>query len=221
MKSISSEDYLKAIYHLSKEKKGKIATSDIAKKLNVKPSSTTEMLHKLEVKKLVIRKKYYGVNLTGDGEKIAIMLVRRHRLWEVFLAKKLHFEWGEVHELAEELEHIGSEKLINRLDDFLGNPKFDPHGDPIPDASGKFDVQKTYLLSEVKIGTKIVIRRVKHSSTDFLEYLTKMNLLIGTELCLLERMPFDNSLKVSNNDLEIQLSEKVTNNLLVADLFSE
>ena len=215
MKSVSVEDYLKAIYHLSKDVNGNIATSDIAKKLHVRASSTTEMLSKLESKQLVSRKKYYGVNLTEEGSQIAIMLVRKHRLWEVFLSEILNFKWEEVHELAEQLEHIDSDELINRLDNFLGNPKFDPHGDPIPDAAGNFILRQTFVLSEVKKGAQVSILRVRKSSKEFLEYLSKTKLVIGIHLLIQEKMPFDNSLKILINNREISISEKVADNLLV------
>ena len=135
--TFSEENYLKTIYHLTIISDSEISTNAIAEKMETKASSVTDMLKKLAEKDLVDYKKYQGVSLTEKGKLSAKMIVRKHRLWEVFLVEKLDFSWDEVHDIAEQLEHIKSEKLINKLDDFLGNPTEDPHGDPIPDKNGK------------------------------------------------------------------------------------
>jgi Mn-dependent transcriptional regulator len=148
--SITEENYIKAIFHLSEKSEQSVATNDIAAQVNATAASVSDMLKKLKQKKLITYEKYYGVKLTVEGQKQALAIVRKHRLWEVFLVDKLGYSWDEIHDLAEQLEHIRSEELIERLDKFLGNPKFDPHGDPIPDSSGKIQTVKHVLLSEVK-----------------------------------------------------------------------
>ena len=135
--TFSEENYLKTIYHLTTASDAEVSTNAIAEKMETKASSVTDMLKKLAEKGLINYKKYQGVSLTQDGKLAAKMSVRKHRLWEVFLVEKLGFSWDEVHDIAEQLEHIKSEKLINKLDDFLDNPTEDPHGDPIPDREGR------------------------------------------------------------------------------------
>src|SRR5690606_3672385 len=183
----SEENYLKTIFHLGMGETGAVNTNAIAQQMETKPSSVTDMAKKLAEKDLVHYTKYQGVSLTEAGTRTALSIVRKHRLWEVFLVEKLNFSWDEVHEVAEQLEHIQSEKLIKRLDAFLGYPKEDPHGDPIPDADGEIvSVQKT-LLSELEIGQEGVCVGVKDTSPSFLQYLDKQKVSLGTKIKILSK----------------------------------
>ncbi|HTO35548.1 MAG TPA: metal-dependent transcriptional regulator, partial [Flavobacterium sp.] len=178
----SEENYLKAIYHLSLFQKKGVNTNAIAKMLDSKASSVTDMVKKLAEKSLVEYQKYQGVTLTEKGLLAAKMIVRKHRLWEVFLVEKLGFAWDEVHDVAEELEHIKSEKLIDKLDEFLEFPSEDPHGDPIPNAKGEIKKVDKKLLSELKVTQKSICVGVKDSSADFLKYLDKQQISLGSKL---------------------------------------
>ena len=180
MVTLSEENYLKAIYHLSKHGSVSVSTNAIAKKINTKASSVTDMLKKLSEKELVNYIKYQGVSLTESGKRTAANVIRKHRLWEVFLEDKLNFSWDEVHDIAEELEHIKSEKLIDKLDNFLGNPTHDPHGDPIPDKEGNIQKYQKIVLSQVNESVECVCVGVKDSSSQFLKYLDKNEIALGT-----------------------------------------
>jgi DtxR family Mn-dependent transcriptional regulator len=173
------------------------------------------MLRKLAEKGWVNYQKYQGVRLTEAGQKIALSIVRKHRLWEVFLVEKLGFAWDEVHEVAEELEHIQSEKLINQLDHFLNYPSFDPHGDPIPNAKGEIIKIEKQLVSEIEVGKTITCVGVKDTSVDFLQYLNKQNISLGTKMKVLEKEPFDGTLKIEINNSVLVISDKIANNLYV------
>lgn len=217
MNTFTEENYLKAIYKLSVNSKEGVSTNSIAEILQTKAASVTDMLKKLSDKKLINYQKYQGVSLTDKGIKIALNIVRKHRLWEAFLVEKLNFKWDQVHTLAEELEHINSDELIDRLDKFLGYPKFDPHGDPIPDHEGKFANQKAKLLSELPIGkTGVMIGVVDHSPS-FLQYLDKLELNLGRSVKILEAFDFDNSLSIIiNGKKPIHISNEVSKNILVS-----
>src|ERR1700754_3537644 len=178
MNTFTEENYLKAIYHLSLPS-GCASTNQIAAALNTKAASVTDMLKKLAEKELINYTKYQGVTLTASGEKIAISIIRKHRLWEYFLVEKLSFKWDEVHDVAEELEHISSKELVDRLDDFMGNPKYDPHGDPIPDSSGKFKTHDLKPVSALLVNESGIISGVRDHTPSFLQYLEKMQLTIG------------------------------------------
>ena len=154
--SISEENYIKTIFHLQK-KEGTVTTNELAKELKTSPASVTDMMKKLKAKKLLNYQPYQGFRLTADGSKVALGIIRRHRLWEFFLAEKLKFTWDEVHEVAEELEHVSNKKLIDKLDAYLGFPKKDPHGDPIPDASGKIESGKNIRLPDVPLNTACIV----------------------------------------------------------------
>ena len=214
--STAEENYLKAIFKIS-EKEGKAATTNaIAAALNTTAASVTDMLKRLAEKELINYEKYRGVQLCPGGEQIATILIRKHRLWEVFLVNKLGFAWDEVHELAEQLEHIQGERLVERLDEYLGRPQFDPHGDPIPDAEGRWTYRSQALLSTLDVGTRGVITGVEDHSTAFLQYLDRMGLVLGAGIVVLERFEYDSSLRILNDDgAERILSEKVTQNLYV------
>lgn len=213
--TLSEENYLKIIYHLSKENPQGVSTSAIAQKMNTKASSVTDMMRRLSDKKLVHYVKYQGVILTKEGEVKAIDLVRRHRLWEVFLLEKLNFSWDEVHDIAEELEHVNSKKLIDRLDAFLGYPNTDPHGDPIPTSEGVIAVADKILLSEAELNKLYIFKGVKSSSKEFLQYLSKDNWKIGDEVKVLSIEKFDLSMEVECEGVKKRVSSVVAQNIFV------
>jgi DtxR family Mn-dependent transcriptional regulator len=213
--TISEENYIKVIYHLSLVSPKGVNTNAIAGMLDTKASSVTDMLKKLAEKELVSYQKYQGVTLTDKGFHSAKMIVRKHRLWEVFLVDKLNFSWDEVHEIAEELEHIKSEKLINKLDEFLGFPSFDPHGDPIPNAKGELVKIDKFLLSEAILNTDYVCVGVKNSSVEFLQYLDKQNISLGSSIKVISREEFDSSLTIILNSNTISISNKIAENLFI------
>ena len=215
MRTSSEEDYLKAIYALSNTNTG-ASTNALANHLNMKASSITDMLKKLSDKGWVNYEKYKGASLNLNGKIIALSIVRKHRLWETFLVNKLNFKWDEVHEIAEQLEHIKSNELVDRLDDFLGNPKFDPHGDPIPNKNHEItDSRKRSYLSEVEVNRDVIIIGVKDSSAQLLQYLEKENMILGKNIIVLEIHDFDKSLRISINGKELNISERVAQNVLV------
>ena len=215
--SQAEENYIKAIYALSERSKSfDTSTNEIAVKINTKPPSVSDMLRRLTAKKLVTYQKYKKVQLTKTGRQVAIQIIRKHRLWEVFLHEKLNFTWDEVHEVAEQLEHIHSEKLTQRLEEYLGFPQFDPHGDPIPSASGELKESKRSMLSEIATGVTCQVVGVKDSSTDFLKYLHQINVGIGTKIKVLEKIAFDHSLVVSiKKGSQSTVSKKFADNVLV------
>lgn len=215
MFSLSEENYLKAIFHLENSYPEGVSTNALAEEMETKASSVTDMIKKLSEKKLLNYKKYQGVKLSKSGREAAIAVVRKHRLWEVFLVEKLNFNWDEVHDVAEQLEHIRSEKLISELDKFLGFPKRDPHGDPIPDAEGKFSVSNKMLLSDVEKGHSGICVGVRDSSAPFLQFLDKNGIALGKELQVLEKESFDQSMLVKTNDRELRISHLISGNLYV------
>jgi DtxR family Mn-dependent transcriptional regulator len=213
--TFSEENYLKTIFHLTTRFDAEISTNAIAEMMETKASSVTDMLKKLAEKNLVNYKKYQGVSLTENGKLAAKMIVRKHRLWEVFLVDKLNFSWDEVHDIAEELEHIKSEKLIDKLDDFLGNPTEDPHGDPIPDAQGRIITIEKQLLSELSENQTGICVGVKDNSSSFLKYLDKQQISLGTKIQILAKESFDLSLKIKVDENELTISNKIASNLFV------
>lgn len=213
--TFSEENYLKTIYHLTTVSESEVSTNAIAEKMETKASSVTDMLKKLAEKDLVFYKKYQGVSLTEKGQLAAKMIVRKHRLWEVFLVEKLDFSWDEVHDIAEQLEHIKSEKLINRLDDFLGNPTEDPHGDPIPDSNGSYVKVEKQLLSELAENQSGICVGVKDTSSEFLQYLDKQSIALGSNIKCISKEIFDASLKIKVNEKELTISNKIAANLFV------
>ncbi|MFN4234683.1 MAG: metal-dependent transcriptional regulator [Bacteroidia bacterium] len=222
MQSFTEENYLKAIYILSSSENQSVSTNAIAEKLSTKASSVTDMLKKLAEKKLIRYEKYQGAELTGKGKKIAINIIRKHRLWEVFLVNHLNFKWDEVHDIAEELEHINSEKLIEHLDRFLNFPQFDPHGDPIPDKDGKIYHHKEVSVKDLKVGESGIIVGVKEHHPDFLRYLENTDLLLGTHIKVLKVFEWDNSVKLKcDKKQEITISEKVAGNLYIKKVLNK
>ena len=216
MFSLSEENYLKAIFHLEKKTNAVVSTNSLAEEMESKASSVTDMLKKMADKDLVIYKKYKGVRLSKLGKETAIQIIRKHRLWEVFLVEKLNFSWDEVHDVAEQLEHIKSKKLIAELDQFLGCPKLDPHGDPIPDENGNFSVLQKTILKNLERGEIGVFIGVKNSSTEFLQYLDKNKIALGEKIKVVEKEAFDGSMQIclENNEL-VNISEQVTENLYI------
>ncbi len=213
--TISEENYIKVIYHLSHVSPKGVNTNAIAGMLDTKASSVTDMLKKLSEKELVSYQKYQGVTLTEKGFLSAKMIVRKHRLWEVFLVDKLNFSWDEVHEIAEELEHIKSEVLINKLDAFLDFPSFDPHGDPIPNADGEIKKVNKLLLSDSELNREYQCVGVKDSSSDFLQYLDKQKIALGSKITVKEKESFDDTLLVEIESRAFTISNKIANNLYV------
>lgn len=218
MFSQAEENYLKSIYTLEKELRCSISTNLIAQKTETKASSVTDMLKKLDAKKLVIYQKYQGVTLTERGKKVAIKVIRKHRLWEYFLVEKLQYSWDKVHDIAEQLEHIQSETLIDNLDAFLGFPKFDPHGDPIPDKTGNIAVNKAINILDMQIGDEGILKNVKDSSSSFLNYLDKQNLAIGDAIKILDIEPFDQSVQIETNSNRLTISKNVAENLFIKNI---
>lgn len=212
--SISEENYLKAIFHLYKPGEG-IGTNAIARHLDTKPASVTEMLKKLADKKLLTYEKYQGVVPTRKGFTLALGVIRKHRLWEYFLVEKLKLKWDEVHEIAEQLEHIQSELLVEQLDAFLGFPKLDPHGDPIPDKEGKMCAMNCCCVSEIKPNSNARIFGVKNHTSAFLKHLEKLNLTIGKTFTLVNRNDFDQSVELVLNKQTMHISKEVAENILV------
>ncbi len=215
--SFTEENYLKIIYHLSNDLDGsEVSTNAVAEMAETKAASVSDMLKKLSEKKLVNYQKYQGVTLTKLGQKIALKVIRKHRLWEVFLVEKLNFTWDEVHQIAEELEHINSEKLIEKLDEFLDYPKFDPHGDPIPDSQGKFPAMVSQTLVNLKIGDEGILMGVTEHSPAFLKYLAKSGLTLGCRIKITDLNDYDHSLAVIINDEASHfLSKDAAKNLLI------
>ena len=211
----SEENYLKTIYHLTAISDAEVSTNAIAEKTETKASSVTDMLKKLAEKDLVNYKKYQGVSLTEKGKLTAKMIVRKHRLWESFLVEKLNFSWDEVHDVAEQLEHIKSEKLINKLDEFLNFPTEDPHGDPIPNAQGQIVNIKKQLLSEFEKNQIGICVGVKDTSSDFLKYLDKQEIALGSAIEIIEKEVFDSSFTIRVGNKEMTISNKIASNVYI------
>ena len=214
MNTFTEENYLKAIYHLSTQSES-VSTNQIAASLNTKAASVTDMLKKLADKELINYARYQGVTLSLKGEKIALSIVRKHRLWEYFLVEKLNFKWDEVHEVAEELEHISSRELVDRLDEFMGHPKFDPHGDPIPDKNGHFKANELKPVSSLLVNTVGIISGVREHSPAFLQHLEKIKLVIGKKIKVCDINSYDHSITLLLEDELLYISRDVANNLLI------
>ncbi len=215
--SASKENHLKAIFHLQQEQ-GIVTTNALAASLRTKPASVTDMLKKLKEQKLLIYERYKGFKLSTEGRKAAVLVIRKHRLWELFLVKKLQFGWDEVHEIAEELEHISSRELVDRLDAFLGFPETDPHGDPIPDSQGRFQPRKQVCLSELPLNKVVQVSGIASQTTEMLELLQYNHIRLGTRLEIRKKFPFDDSLEVKvRNRPPVTISARVAKNVLVKD----
>jgi DtxR family Mn-dependent transcriptional regulator len=213
--SSSQENYLKAIFHLQ-ETNGTVTTNDVANEMQTRPASVTDMLKKLKAQKLLLYEKYKGFKLSTEGRKVALQIIRKHRLWEYFLVEKLHFGWDEVHEIAEELEHVGSKKLIDKLDEFLGFPKTDPHGDPIPDSQGRYTLTRQVDLLNMPLNRTAEVSSIGDQSADMLEILNHKHIALGTRLEVKKKFSFDNSLEIKiRNQLAVTISEHVAKNVFV------
>lgn len=211
--SSSEENYIKSIYHLQ-EHADLVTTNALAAELRTRPASVTDMLKKLKQKKLLHYEKYRGFKLSAEGRKVALGIIRRHRLWEYFLSVKLQFSWEEVHEVAEELEHVSSRKLIDKLDEYLGFPRFDPHGDPIPDQHGKIQATRQVLLLDWPLAEQAEVSGVVDQHPDVLDILRHRQIGIGTRLEVRKKFPFDQSLEIKIRNLPTftisrQLAEQV------------
>ena len=213
--TLSEENYLKAIFHLQQQSPSGVSTNEIAQRMKTKASSVTDMIKKLDAKGMVNYVKYRGATLTENGKIHALQVIRKHRLWEVFLVDKLDFPWDEVHEIAEQLEHIQSKELVSRLDEFLGHPQYDPHGDPIPDAQGNMQRKHQLLLAQCDDGVNVICVGVLESSRSFLQYLDQKHITIGSEIKVLGREPFDGSMSIELDGKPLFVSEKIANNLYV------
>ena len=217
--AFTEENYLKAIFSIAHAyNTNEVSTNQISEHLNNKAASVTDMLKRLAEKKYIDYKPYKGVKLTDKGKKTAVKIVRKHRLWEVFLVEKLNFKWDEVHDIAEQLEHIHSDELIEKLDVFLGKPKRDPHGDPIPDANGKFNVQKSLPLSQLSIRQSAVVTGVTDHSAHFLQYLSNSGIGLGDSIKIEGVNDYDHSITVKlNKSKTLFLSHKAASNILVEE----
>ncbi|RED46490.1 DtxR family iron (metal) dependent repressor [Winogradskyella eximia] len=213
MITLTEENYIKAIYHLSSNGEKTVNTNAIASAMQTKASSVTDMIKKLSEKNYADYKKYQGVTLTDDGRRVAVNIIRKHRLWEVFLVEKLNFSWDEVHEVAEHLEHIKSDKLINELDAFLEFPTHDPHGDPIPDKEGNFKHIEKIVLAKAEVGSTYKCVGVDDTSSKFLKYLDSNHIALGTIITVKHKEPYDNSIKLTLENSEIVVSQSVAKNL--------
>lgn len=213
--SISEENYLKTILKIGMKNGYPVSTNSIAHSIQNKAASVSDMLKKLAEKDLIQYQLYKGASLTSKGNEIALMQLRKHRLWECFLVNKLAFSWNEIHEIAEELEHINSISLIDKLDKFLGFPKNDPHGDPIPDKSGKIQENSFVPLSDIPLKKVVKILGVLDSSDAFLLHLNKLKLQLGNVIKVIDVDDYDHTILVDIDGRPLYLSNKVAQNLLV------
>ena len=219
MLSQSEENYLKIIYNLSGPDSEVVSTNAVSDAINTKPASATVMIQRLSTKGLLNYHRYQGVSPTAEGEKAALSIIRKHRLWEVFLVQKLRFKWDEVHVVAEQLEHVNSPMLIEQLDKFLGHPKYDPHGDPIPNAKGEIEDSPTETLNMLVPGDECKVISAKDSSTSFLNYLDKVKISLGAQLCILDHFDFDDSYSISvDGSSPFTISKKAAENIFVDKL---
>jgi DtxR family transcriptional regulator, Mn-dependent transcriptional regulator len=213
--STSEENYIKTIFHLQQADET-VTTNELAAELKARPASITDMMKKLKAKKLLHYQPYQGFRLSSDGNKVALGIIRRHRLWEYFLSEKLNFTWDEVHEVAEQLEHVSSKKLIDKLDEFLGFPRTDPHGDPIPDANGKIELVQKICLTELPLNEIAIVNSVSDQSVQVLELLEHKGISIGIKLEIKKKFEFDNSMEIKiGRQPAFSISEQLAKNIFV------
>jgi DtxR family Mn-dependent transcriptional regulator len=212
--STSEENYLKTIFHLQ-TKEDNVSTNELAEKLQAKPASITDMMKKLKTRKLVNYQPYQGFRLTPEGKKVALSIIRRHRLWEYFLAEKLKFNWDEVHEIAEQMEHVSSKKLIDKLDEYLGYPKFDPHGDPIPDTNGKMETGKQVNLSELPVEKPAKVCFIANQTELLMEHLDEKRINIGASIVVQRKFSYDDSLEIKLDNKLLTISGQLAKNIFV------
>tara|TARA_B100000989_G_scaffold96661_1_gene70367 strand:- start:477 stop:1145 length:669 start_codon:yes stop_codon:yes gene_type:complete len=213
--SKSEENYLKSIYNLSDSGSKLVTTNSISKILNIEPASVTDMIKKLSKKNLIYHQKYKGSKISKNGIKIALQIIRKHRLWEVFLYEKLNFKWDEIHEVAEELEHVSSDQLIDNLDKYLKYPKIDPHGDPIPNKLGEIDFIDKISISDLNIGQKGIVSRIINEDEEFFNLLNKLKIEIGTEVKLVDKIEYDSSIEIFINNRSVIISKVVAENIKI------
>ena len=217
MFSHTEENYLKVIYHLSKEETDSVTTNAIAKSISTRAASVNNMVKRLASKGALFYRKYQGVSISDDGRKEALKIIRKHRLWEMFLVEKLRFNWDEVHEVAEQLEHVKSPLLVKRLDEFLAYPKFDPHGNPIPDENGNLYQKPHILLSKCRNDHEGILMAVNDSSAGFLQYLDKIGLYIGAKIKIIGKIEFDKSIEIKIDSKETMfISKEVSQNVIIS-----
>ena len=218
--STSEENYIKAIFHLQGNTDN-VTTNELANELKTKPASVTDMMKKLKTKKLLNYQPYQGFRLNNEGTKVALGIIRRHRLWEYFLAEKLKFTWDEVHEVAEDLEHVTNKKLIDKLDEYLGFPRVDPHGDPIPDANGKIETIRKICLTELPLNIIASVCSVSDQSGEILELLEHKKIALGTKLEIKKKFDFDNSMEIKiRQQPPITISDQLAKNIFVTSLLN-
>ncbi len=218
--STSEENYIKAIFHLQ-HSDDTVTTNELANELKTKPASVTDMMKKLKTKKLLHYQPYRGFRLSTEGNKVALGIIRRHRLWEYFLAEKLKFTWDEVHEVAEDLEHVTNKKLIDKLDEYLGFPRVDPHGDPIPDANGKIETIRKICLTELPLNIIASVCSVSDQSGEILELLEHKKIALGTKLEIKKKFDFDNSMEIKiRQQPPITISDQLAKNIFVTSLLN-
>jgi len=218
MKNISKEDYLSVIYK-SADDNGEIKANQIAEQLNISAAAVTDMLRKLSQEGYVNYKRYKGTKLTKSGEEYARSMVRRHRIWELFLHQIVGLPWDKVHDEAHNLEHSASDELINRMEEMLDYPEYDPHGDPIPDKNGKLPQGNSGVpLSSVDPGKKVKVNRVHDFDNSFLQYVSKIGIELNKEVIVVEAMEFDHSLLVEIDNKETSISSKVAANIFVTEV---
>ena len=216
--SKSEENYLKSIFNLSEFGNKKVSTNSISKILNIEPASVTDMIKKLSKKKLIYHERYKGSSISKSGIKIALQIIRRHRLWEVFLHDKLKFKWDQIHELAEELEHVSSDNLIDSLDKFLKYPKIDPHGDPIPNKLGEIDFVDKISIYDLNINEKGIVSRIINEDDEFFKLLKKLDIEIGTEIKMIDKIEYDNSLEILVNNKSVIISKQIASNIKITKI---
>jgi DtxR family transcriptional regulator, Mn-dependent transcriptional regulator len=209
------ENYLKELYKLSQKDVKKVNNMALAKAMNLNPATVLEMVRKLSEKGLMQLLPDKSLQLTENGRKKAVLIIRKHRLWEVFLVNKLHYKWSEVHQLAEQLEHVGDENLIDRLEEFLGFPAVDPHGDPIPDRQGRVRKNVSIILSDAEKNKAYRVVSFADTEDSFLDYLSKLEIEPGVKVKITDRLNYDGSLSLSINKKAVQISEKIAGNILV------
>ena len=216
--SKSEENYLKSIFNLSEFGNKKVSTNSISKILNIEPASVTDMIKKLSKKKLIYHERYKGSSISKSGIKIALQIIRRHRLWEVFLHDKLKFKWDQIHEIAEELEHVSSDNLIDSLDKFLKYPKIDPHGDPIPNKLGEIDFVDKISIYDLNINQKGIVSRIINEDDEFFNLLKKLDIEIGTEIKMIDKIEYDNSLEILVNNKSVIISKQIASNIKITKI---
>ncbi len=219
MSTISKENYLKTIYAESFDNSGLVSVTTLSKKLSVTKAAVSDMAKKLADQKYIDYKPYSGIILSAKGNKVALQIIRRHRLWELFLINVLDLSWSEVHDEAEKLEHCTSDLLVDKIDSYLDNPKFDPHGDPIPNREGKLpDLPELFKLSQVEVGTTCKVARVNDKSKELIDYLTKIKIKLNSKIEIIDKLNFDNTMFTKINGSKVSLSEKITDKIFVVKI---